>query len=361
MKNFVLSILSCFFIVNAWPPVTNFTYYWNPSAGDTVTFTRLRANNDSVKAGTARIIAELNNNVVHFNQGTSNHDSVVHYVKIDTIGGNPLIDSLHGNIRIDSIKGNVRIDTINVDYINVTTINNDTITNDTMYSNKINSGVLTSRGVTNTDSLYSYHGIFAASGSFSGKVNADTIYCGGGTETYNLTVDNLLNVDTVHSTKGITATTGGFSGTVNVDSLHATKGFTASTGDFTSLFSVWLQTDSVRADKYSFDTSAACSLYDGATVRVTSTAPVKVVGDFMIMKLPIMIGTITGSTTTTIHFTDYFQGSNSVITVPISNNGTIEMGRINPDGYTVTNLANSYLTAGTGGIPYTTLIVIQRK
>lgn len=66
-------------------PVTPFTYYWTPAAGDTVTFQKWKANNDSVLSGVTRTITELNTNVVHFNNNVMNHDSTVKYMKADTI------------------------------------------------------------------------------------------------------------------------------------------------------------------------------------------------------------------------------------------------------------------------------------
>jgi len=105
-----------------WPPVTNFTYYWNPQAGDTVTFQKWSANNDSVRNGTGRIITELNQNCVHFNQGTQNHDSTVKYVQIDTIRGNPDIDSIKGNPNIDSsVIGVLDVGTLSSDSLNIGT------------------------------------------------------------------------------------------------------------------------------------------------------------------------------------------------------------------------------------------------
>lgn len=105
MRNTFLFVflLVHFSFSQAWPPVTNFTYYWNPLAGDTVTFAKWDANNDSVRAATGRIITEMNSNVVHFNQGTANHDSVIHYVRIDTIRSNPDVDSITGNPFIDTV------------------------------------------------------------------------------------------------------------------------------------------------------------------------------------------------------------------------------------------------------------------
>jgi len=66
-------------------PVTPFTYYWTPAAGDTATFQKWKANNDSVLSGVTRTITELNTNVVHFNNNVMNHDSTVKYMKADTI------------------------------------------------------------------------------------------------------------------------------------------------------------------------------------------------------------------------------------------------------------------------------------
>jgi len=158
-KLLAILIFSSSLFAQSWPPLTNFTYYWNPAAGDTVTFTKWSRNNDSVRAGTARIINEVNRNIVHFNQGTANHDSVIHYVMIDTIRSNPDIDSIHGGVVFD---------TIFPDYINATSQMVDT---------------LTVVDVLNADS------IVTPSLNISGTIGADSIRV-----TNNISFENSINL-----------------------------------------------------------------------------------------------------------------------------------------------------------------------
>ena len=240
-----------------WPPVTNFTYYWNPQAGDTVTFQKWDANNDSVRAGTGRIITELNANCVHFNQGTVNHDSVVHYVRIDTIRSNPDIDSIHGNPVIDTV----------------------------------------------TTALVSTDSVSSTSGTFSGTVTADSLSASNANLSGTLTADSLsvasamtftnLNTDSINSTGGIVATNIDLSGNIDItgnasaDSLNATK---ATGSKFTP--------DTIDASYSIFDTlvlgstqftyiegTFLCSLWIDGTYRARDTAFYQKTGDFVDIKI----------------------------------------------------------------------------
>lgn len=114
----------------AQSPITPFTYYWTPAAGDTVTFQKWKANNDSVLSGVTRTITELNTNVVHFNNNTMNHDSTVKYVKVDTIRSNPDIDSIKGKPFIDTIETRIIIS----DSSKCAQLRADTVTSDSIYA-----------------------------------------------------------------------------------------------------------------------------------------------------------------------------------------------------------------------------------
>jgi hypothetical protein len=91
----ILSV-SCF-------ALNNFTYYHTWHQGDSVTYLKLQANNDSIKNKMGQVIDTQNRAVVHFNPNNVSHDSVVKYIRIDTIRSNPHIDSLHGYPKVDSI------------------------------------------------------------------------------------------------------------------------------------------------------------------------------------------------------------------------------------------------------------------
>lgn len=111
-------------------PVTPFTYYWTPAAGDTVTFQKWKANNDSVLSGVTRTITELNTNVVHFNNNVMNHDSTVKYMKVDTIRSNPDVDSIKGKPFIDTIETRIIIS----DSSRCAQSRVDTLTSDSIYT-----------------------------------------------------------------------------------------------------------------------------------------------------------------------------------------------------------------------------------
>ncbi len=230
-------------VAQAWPPVTNFTYYWNPQAGDTVTFTKWSANNDSVRAGTGRIITEVNQNCVHFNQGTQNHDSTVNYVQIDTIRSNPDIDSIQGRPFIDSLDSRIGY----FDSIYVINMDIDTIISDLTVT-----GNLSVTGYVNTDSICTLNGLTVF------YINGFSDICG------------------IKGDGSVDATDGNFSGNIQADSGHFVNGITAGNGDFSGNVTADSATfghlilDSVTADYGTFD-SVSINGYNLSVIIDTGT------------------------------------------------------------------------------------------
>jgi hypothetical protein len=107
----VLAICVCAFAVD------NVSVPFRFIGGTPALASQANANYDSIVAKTNRAIDTLNRGVVHFNQGTLTHDSVVHYVRVDTIRSRPDIDSICGLIKIDSYNGKSILDTLLVDSI----------------------------------------------------------------------------------------------------------------------------------------------------------------------------------------------------------------------------------------------------
>lgn len=107
----ILLLIAAGSFAQNWPPLVNFTWFWNPQAGDTVTFAKWDANNDSVRNAVGRTMAEINTNCVHFNQGAANHDSTVKYVLIDTA----TIDSAYiASLKVGTMSGVETIDTVTI-------------------------------------------------------------------------------------------------------------------------------------------------------------------------------------------------------------------------------------------------------
>lgn len=115
MKNLLLlSIL--FLSVNAYG-ITGFTYPWIIKANDTVTYTKWKGNNDSVKNWADRACDTINRSVVHYKPSTTQRDSSIKYVKIDTVANNTVFtgatshDSIHVTKSI-KVEKTVTADTV---------------------------------------------------------------------------------------------------------------------------------------------------------------------------------------------------------------------------------------------------------
>lgn len=98
-----------FFAVQTFA-ISGFTYPWVLKANDTVTFTKWKANNDTVKSKVDQLCDTVNRAVVHFSPSSLNRNNVVQYVNIDTIRSAPDIDTIKGNtvftgaVSVDSLK-----------------------------------------------------------------------------------------------------------------------------------------------------------------------------------------------------------------------------------------------------------------
>lgn len=110
IRRMLFSILFC--AVGNTFAINSFTYYWNLQNGDSVTFTRWKANNDSVKAFCDRAAVHMNTMSPLWTSTSLTRDSVMKFLRLDTIRSNPNIDSLTGDIRVTgspSISGSLTL------------------------------------------------------------------------------------------------------------------------------------------------------------------------------------------------------------------------------------------------------------
>lgn len=84
--------------------LAGFTYQWNVNvAKDTVTAVKLKNNYDTIKNWASRTSDSINRKLVHFKPNSLTHDSVLSYIRIDSIRSNPNIDSIGGSPYINAL------------------------------------------------------------------------------------------------------------------------------------------------------------------------------------------------------------------------------------------------------------------
>lgn len=129
--------------------------------------------------------------------------------------------------------------------------------------------------------------------------------------------------------------------------------------------SVKFRCGTTYTDFYAFDTTFACSLYDGTTYRATGSAAIQVRGDVATLTLPALSGTITVSTNTQIHIPDRFRAQSGwAPVIPISILDATEgytIGLFQPYSSSIKTSANDYLAAGTGGLGFPISVTYRMK
>jgi hypothetical protein len=153
---FVLIAVSLVYALTKTSPPYRFT------ANTAARASEVNANNDTLDHTIDKIIDTVNNAVMRFNPTATSRDSVLKFVRIDTIKSNPWIDSIQGNPVLDSLRV---LTGIRVEY----SLSADSIlTNGIRCDNSISTDSILFNGARGTDGITAPRGIF------------DSIQIGGG-------------------------------------------------------------------------------------------------------------------------------------------------------------------------------------
>jgi hypothetical protein len=237
----LLLIVSCALALDKSTKPYTFT------AGTAAKASEVNANYDTLYFKLNMVIDSTIRSILHFSADVNSHDSIVKFMRVDSIRSNPDIDSIKGT---NVIRGNPDIDSISGSpKINAATVLG-TLSVDSLISTKMINANLKGNVTGTADSAKSAHhlsggAVSATTGLFSSNLSADSIY----------------------STKGIKglrfvgAVTGDLTGTADSSKKSHHSILADSTSKVTTNSAIVV--GSIKSKAYAFDSSTVVLGSDG--------------------------------------------------------------------------------------------------